>query len=233
MIFVTGDTHARFERFSSKNFPKGKEMVKSDYVIIAGDFGGIWDVNQSKAKEEHWLNWLNSKPWTTLFVDGNHENHDRLDAMPQREEFGVPVGVIKEHILHLKRGFVYTIQGVKIFTFGGGYSIDKARRKTNISWWDRELPNYREYSRGLKALAAHDNKVDYVITHTCAGKDFDEMSQVHDMDHKVADPENQLRGYFNVVQDSIEYKNWFCGHFHVNWEVNDTMFLYETIVELK
>ena len=39
--------------------------------------------------------------------------------------FGGQVGVLNESIFHLKRGYVYTIGEKKIFTFGGGYSIDK------------------------------------------------------------------------------------------------------------
>lgn len=40
MIYITGDTHAEFSRFSTKRFPEQKEMTKDDYVIICGDFGG-------------------------------------------------------------------------------------------------------------------------------------------------------------------------------------------------
>jgi len=232
MIFVTGDTHGRFDRFSSKNFPRGRELVKSDYVIVSGDFGGIWDVNQSKPSENHALNWLNDKPWTTLFIDGNHENFDRLDDLPTDDMFGGPVGVVRPSVLHLKRGYVYTIQGKKIFTFGGGYSLDKSRRRDHVSWWGRELPNHSEYERGLKNLESAVNNVDYVITHTCSQRDFLKMSQVFEMVHKKNDEEGQLRKYFNLIQDQIEYKNWFCGHFHVNHEVDKTMFLYGHIVEL-
>ena len=56
-------------------------MTKNDYVIIAGDFG-IW--NDTK-QERYNLDWLEDKPFTTLFVDGNHSNFDRLYAMPVSE----------------------------------------------------------------------------------------------------------------------------------------------------
>ena len=75
-IFLTGDTHGRFERFSAEAFPLGKELTKEDYVIILGDFGGIWEQSESNKNENHWLTWLDEKPWTTLFIDGNPENYD-------------------------------------------------------------------------------------------------------------------------------------------------------------
>ena len=66
-IYITGDTHGDFQRFGSKYFPQQKEMSREDYVVIAGDFGGLWDGSQ---KDQYWLDWLNKKPFTTLFVDG-------------------------------------------------------------------------------------------------------------------------------------------------------------------
>lgn len=42
MVFVTGDTHrsdlGRFDGFC-KQYPF---LTKADYMIIAGDFGGVW-----------------------------------------------------------------------------------------------------------------------------------------------------------------------------------------------
>ena len=70
-IYITGDTHGDFHRFSADNFPEGKTLTKEDYVIICGDFGGIWDVEKSSPQEKYWLDWLDNKPWTTLFCDGN------------------------------------------------------------------------------------------------------------------------------------------------------------------
>lgn len=77
MIFVTGDCHADFTKFNTKSFPEQKELTKEDIVIICGDFGGIWD---NSKREKHWLAWLSDKPFTTCYVDGNHENFDRLNG---------------------------------------------------------------------------------------------------------------------------------------------------------
>ena len=55
MIFATGDTHGDFRRFGAKCFYEQKEMTQDDYVIICGDFGGLWN---DSAEEQHDLNWL-------------------------------------------------------------------------------------------------------------------------------------------------------------------------------
>lgn len=72
MIYITGDIHGDPTRFSKEAFPEQDTMTKEDYVIICGDFGLVWDKEESK-NERYWLNWLQNKPFTTLFVDGNHE----------------------------------------------------------------------------------------------------------------------------------------------------------------
>lgn len=45
MIFITGDTHGEIDirKFNSRKFPEQKNLSKSDFVIVAGDFGIPWD----------------------------------------------------------------------------------------------------------------------------------------------------------------------------------------------
>lgn len=68
-IFITGDLHGsiNISKLNSENFIEGKNLTKDDYVIVCGDFGLIWNNN---GEDCWWRNWLNDKPWTTLFVDG-------------------------------------------------------------------------------------------------------------------------------------------------------------------
>ncbi len=84
-IFITGDTHGDFTRFKKDIFYEQAELTKEDCVIITGDFGGIWD---GSANERYWLDWLEKKPFTTLFVSGNHENYDLLAEYPVEEWCG-------------------------------------------------------------------------------------------------------------------------------------------------
>lgn len=72
MIFVTGDTHGEPKRLNTENFPEQKELCREDYVIICGDFGLVFAEDKESKTEVWWLNWLEDKNFTTLFVDGNH-----------------------------------------------------------------------------------------------------------------------------------------------------------------
>ena len=123
MVYITGDTHAVFNRFNTKNFPEQKEMTKDDFVIVCGDFGGIWYDNKY---ERHWLKWLSEKPFTILYVDGNHENFDRLYS----EEFevvdfhGGKAHKLNDSVYHLMRGEIFDFEGKKFLAFGGSRSHD-------------------------------------------------------------------------------------------------------------
>ena len=124
MIYITGDCHRDFKRFSTRIFPEQKEMIKEDYVIICGDFGGVWSKGKEDKEEKYLLDWLENKPFTTLFVDGNHENFDRLYAYPAEEWHGGRVHMVRPSVIHMMRGQVFEIEGKHIFTFGGASSHD-------------------------------------------------------------------------------------------------------------
>ena len=165
MIYVTGDCHGDYRRFSTAVFPEQKEMGKDDYVIVCGDFG-YWD--ESK-EHKYWLKWLDSKPFTTLWVDGNHENYDLLKKHRVVQWHGGKVQYIMPSVIHLMRGQIYDIEGYRVFTFGGAKSHDisggvleasdpnlKAKQRklekknelyriNHVSWWKEEMP----WRRGL------------------------------------------------------------------------------------
>ena len=44
-VYVTGDTHGDIDwsKLNTTHFPEQKDLTEDDLVIIAGDFGGLWD----------------------------------------------------------------------------------------------------------------------------------------------------------------------------------------------
>ena len=84
MIYATGDLHGNSLRFQPQYFPEQAEMTKDDYMIVCGDFGCVWNGDKS---DDPQLDRLEALPFTILFVDGNHENFERISrgAMARRE----------------------------------------------------------------------------------------------------------------------------------------------------
>lgn len=232
MIYVTGDIHGEIDisKLNIKNFPQAKE---GDYLIICGDFGLIWDLRPSK-NEQYWLEWLSKKAWTTLFVDGNHENFDRLNAYPIMEKWNGNVHKITDHIYHLMRGEIYTIEGKKIFAFGGAFSHDRYYRKEGISWWQEELPTKKECEHALENLKRVDDTVDVIITHDAPKAiakryGFDRA----DMNQGYASDKVDIMSFLEHISHFVTYKQWYCGHYHMDLDDSNSFhFLYHTILKV-
>lgn len=250
MIYITGDCHRNFSRFNTRSFPEQKEMTKDDYVIICGDFGGVWDKNGESKEETMLLDWLDCKSFTTLVVDGNHENFDRLYQYPVEEWNGGKIHRIRPSVIHLMRGQVFTIDSKKIFTFGGASSHDidggilepddpdfkrkkrildkgwRPYRINHLSWWKEELPSEEEMSEGYKNLLEHNNTVDFIVSHCCAS------STLALIGHGMYEPD-VLNSYLEEIRQRVSFKKWFFGHYHDNRNVNSQeILLYEQIIRI-
>ena len=227
MIYVTGDTHG-LEDFYKLHIFAGQhpELTKDDYVIIAGDFGGVW----SEQTLTESLRYYTQLPFTVLFVDGNHENFDILNAYPVSEWKGGKVHKIKPDVIHLMRGQVFEIEGKTIFTFGGATSIDKMYRTEGRSWWRQELPTFEELDEGVANLKRYGNKVDYIITHSCSERAF-AYPAISKNVTKFNCPEVQMLSY---IEDIASFGHWYFGHFHTDAQLGGKYTaLYDRIVRLE
>jgi hypothetical protein len=207
MIYITGDTHGEIDiqKLNGAKFKEQKYMLKQDYVLIAGDFGFVWKENKT---QEYWLKWISSKNFTSLFIDGNHENFDLLNKYPTEIWNGGKVHRINDSIIHLMRGQVFNLTNRKIFTFGGGNSIDKEYRVDGISWWKEEMPSNEEYQEGIRNLDKNNWMIDYIITHTAPSNIVKRLS------NKIIDDE--LSKYLQEITEKTQFKKWYFGHYHVD-----------------
>lgn len=221
MIHITGDIHgAVFERFTPESMPGEKTWGEDDKLIVLGDFGLIFytEIERfafERQLEEKKLKYLEDKPYEILFIDGNHENFDRLFRESKEEErYGGTVRRIGKNIYWLQRGQIYTIENKTFFCMGGAYSIDKAWRQEGISWWPQESPSEEEYKFASKNLLSSGKKVDYILTHTCPQVFIPVMGY-------TADPHDfELTSFFNWIWYEIEFNHWYFGHWHIDKELH-------------
>lgn len=223
-IYVTGDTHGTndFHKLSTEAFPVQTLLSRDDYVIICGDFGGVWNGTR---KDDWVLNWHNDKRYTTLFIDGNHENFDALERFPIEEWNGGKIRRIRPNVLHLMRGQVFTFYGIKIFTFGGALSIDKMYRQAHISWWPQELPSKAEIDEAMDNLEKHDFTVDLVLTHTAPTRISKQLTE-----YQIEDPTTRILDEFDL---RLTFKRWYFGHFHIDKDLDDNFIaLYDRVLSV-
>ena len=247
MIYITGDCHGNFRRFTRKQRMKLPfKLTEKDYVIVCGDFGLLW--NKKDEEFQYNINWLSNLPFTILWVDGNHEGFSLLNTYPVDFWNGGKVHhIVENKIIHLMRGQVFTIEGKTFFTFGGASSHDimggildkedpeyhKLRRKARErslpyrvlgeSWWKQELPTEEELQEGRNNLEKAGWKVDYVITHCLSNRIQDKLCMAYKRDI--------LTDYLDEIEDKLQYIQWFAGHYHINTNINGKhTILYEEIV---
>lgn len=260
-----------YHRFNTQTFSEQIDLTKEDVVIIAGDFGGVWAFDKrftpesyqylhnlpnykqmphgESPEEKAGLDWLNKKPFTTLFIPGNHENYSRLyRAYPIVDYCGGKAVWLRDNVLMLMNGYVFNICGKKIFTFGGArshdisdgiidpantcYKQDWDRLSSTINTWRRQGKRFR-----VKEVSWWEQEMpDQIMMNR--GVDNLESNNwkvdyiiTHCCSTKLlryysdgAFEGDTLTDYLQGIQKQTEYKYWFFGHYHDNrtFKVKDT-----------
>lgn len=227
MIYLTGDCHGDFHRFSSKKFKEGTNLTKDDFLIILGDAALKWDDSK---EENYWLDYLESKPFTILNIGGNHENYDLLDQYPEIPFHGGYARQLRSSVYELSRGYVFHLCELKIFCMGGAQTHDVdfilpntankefkrmlrtrgiAYRIAGKNWWKNEIPTNDEYKKAMEQLQAANWKVDIILTHCAPDRIQKRIAKEY--------PHNVLTKFLDSMMDSVQYYKWFCGHYHKQW----------------
>lgn len=253
MIYITGDCHGDYRKLSSDVFPEQKEMTKEDFLIVCGDFG-IW--NDSK-DERYWLKWLSEKSFTVLFVDGNHENFDRLysDEFPVVDFHGGKAHQIRENIFHLMRGYVFEIDDKMIFAFGGARSHDISDGIINPN--DFSTPKeMKAYCKNLESQGKYMFRIKHESWWEQEMPSSEEMKfgmeTLTNNDFKVdfvvthCGPQevisyfstglykpDYITQYFNEIASKLTFNRWFFGHYHDDKDIfSNYIMLYDQIIRI-
>lgn len=224
-IYITGDTHATID--IEKLYRTGRTIMNKvkpeDYLIICGDFGGVWDGDKYDVAL---LDWYARQPYTILFVDGNHENHTMLNEYPVVEWHGGKVHFIRPNLIHLMRGQYYTIAGKTFLTMGGAVSTDKHLRTENVDWWAGEVASEEEKEILRKTMKEHNYQVDYILTHCAPTSALYSLSPYFDKD--------EMTELLDEIYYSMDFKHWYFGHYHCHMTIKEKLHcLYNLVIELE
>ena len=238
-VFVTGDIHGWLDigKLTPDRWPQGTKLRRSDLLVICGDFGLIWN-NPITLEEKFFIDWLDSRPWTTLFVDGNHENYDLLDTFPITTWHGGKVAVLPgtKNVIHLLRGQVYEMGSYgRWFCMGGAPSHDISSRVAGVSWWPREVPSEQEMDEGWANLERVNFQVDYVFSHDVPRKLRRFAMARHYDETRLQD--DAISAFLQRVEDALDHKRlkmWYSGHYHDDIMIRDRKHcvLYNQVVPL-
>ena len=121
MFYITGDTHGDFSRYIE--FTTRMQPTDNDAMIILGDAGLNYYGNE---RDEARKNFVNSFPFTTFCIHGNHEMRPTdISTYKTKEYCGGTVWYEDEYpnILFAKDGEIYNFDGYSCVVIGGAYSV--------------------------------------------------------------------------------------------------------------
>lgn len=206
MIFITGDVHGDYEDLMSRSL---KKLKKGDKLIITGDFGFLWDNSQKEIKN---LQKLSKKKYDILFVEGAHEDFDRIREYPECDLYRAKGYKIDHNIYCLKRGEIYQIEGKSVLALGGGlspYDDDYGKEEA------KSMPTEEELKNAVDHIQEFHRKVDLIITHEAPAS----VKRVIDKNAVV----NDLNIFLDTVLHNTRFKKWFFGSLHQDRAVSQNL----------
>jgi hypothetical protein len=105
-------------------------------IVQLGDFG-FWRDDPATRKYLSRLDRrLATRDMQLVWIDGNHEDHERLNQIPIDAETGLRP--ITPRITHIPRGYRWDWDGTTWMGLGGAHSVDRLDRVPGQSWWPQE-----------------------------------------------------------------------------------------------
>jgi Icc-related predicted phosphoesterase len=202
-VLLLGDVHG--ESGWLKLAIRTADALEIDTILQLGDFGywphtGSGKVFWNEAKTN-----LSQRGIQLWWVDGNHENHDWIDAQPRDEN-----GLWQDGpIVHIGRGARWIWgDGVTFLGCGGAYSIDKSWRTEGTSWWAGETISEADVIR------CDGPDVDVVVTHDApwGAANVIGYETVGDKDDYPDSAANRKR--VAAICDIVKPKLLVHGHYH-------------------
>lgn len=225
-IYVTGDTHGDFRHIAQ--FCKSMDIKQEDIMIVLGDAGLNYydDLRDAMRKQD-----VSRIPVTFFFVHGNHEiRSENVDGYELIDWHGGKVWRQSQYprLNFAQDGEIYDLAGKQILAIGGAYSIDKDYRLAmGYRWFPDEQPSAEIKTRVERKLGEVEWKVDVVLSHTCPRKYEPTECFLPNVNQSMVDKSTE--DWLDKIEDRLDYKRWYCGHWHTNKQIDRIEFLFHNV----
>ena len=231
MVYYTGDTHGEPNKIMY--YVSEYNLTREDVIVILGDVGVNYFGNDNGDKKRKKT--LNKCGVPILCIHGNHEM--RPESISSYKEIlwhGGAVYIEEEfpNMLYAKDGEIYDLDGKKAIAIGGAYSVDKwYRLQRDLHWFPDEQPSDEIKARVEKKLNELSWQIDAVFTHTCPYRYIPIEAFMGCVDQSTVDKSTEL--WLDAIEERLDYKAWYCGHWHINKRIDKMHFLFEGIETIK
>ena len=224
MIYVTGDTHGRFERI--ERFTTQMKTHRSDVMIVLGDAGLNFYLNK---RDQQTKNYVNQFKITTFCIHGNHEARPQtIPTYIEKEFHGGKVLFEPDYpnILFAVDGEVYDFDGLQCLVIGGAYSVDKwYRLERNYPWWSDEQPDDTIKAKVEAKLKELNYRIDVVLSHTCPLHFQPREMFLPYFDQSTVDTSTEE--WLEEIEAKLDYRKWYFGHYHTRKRKDKHQIMYE------
>ena len=135
------------------------------------------------------------------------------------------------NLLFAKDGEIYDLDGKEAIVIGGAYSVDKYYRlQRGMNWFPDEQPSDEIKQQTENQLSAINWNVDIVLTHTCPQKYVPIEAFLPGLDQSMVD--HSTEEWLDKIEDRLNYKDWFCGHWHIDKRIDKMHFMMRSVEAL-
>ncbi len=220
IIYAMGDIHADFGQlntFINKKIRcnrKIQELAQNyelEFIILqCGDFAFFWpNYDHSKAIKNR-VDFLQDGHVKIYWCDGNHDDHDALDALETAHP-DTPFIEVAPQVYFATFGSVLTLlDGTKVLFAGGGdceyddkkKRISKERLRGRKTWWKQEGIDEKD----MQNLPY--THIDWIISHASP------VNIWPFFDFRARHRNEPSQEYLAEIQKRYKPTNWFHGHYH-------------------
>ena len=92
-------------------------------------------------------------------------------------------------------------------------------------WWQSEQPT--DDIKRYVERQVQNNQVDVILSHTCPRKYEPLEALISSIDEKMVDKSTE--DWLDTIEEMTEYKAWYCGHWHIEKDIDRIHFLYKSL----
>lgn len=217
-IMLAGDWHGNGQ-WAQKCIHHARKQ-DADTIVHVGDFGWWVEGLDTHKYLRHVQRALLECGITLYWVDGNHEDHDKIEEWLDATG-GAPWSDKRyPNIVHLPRGFRWQWWDQTWLAMGGAHSVDRLHRTPGKSWWDAEHITEAQIDRAVMG-----GEADIMICHDCPhGVDIPGIHADEKLDAaKSSWPVSEIaaanvhRKKLARVVKYVRPQFLFHGHYHVHY----------------
>ena len=224
MVYFTGDIHG--DPWDLCRFCEEHSLTEKDVLIILGDVGANYYRDD---RDEDVKSLLNSVRPTVFCIHGNHEQRpETVPGYELSEWNGGKVWVQERYpnLLFARDGEVFRIGKYRYLVIGGAYSVDKLYRVArNLGWWPDEQPSAEIRARVEQKV--REGNFDVILSHTCPYQYEPREMFLPTIDQGGVDSGTEK--WLDRIEESADYKAWFCGHWHTDKRIDRMHFLFHSV----